>query len=105
MHLSSLYAELLDAALRERELSGEVSSLGESLAELKRSQRQVTKSNGEREDAGWATAAVADQVAYDVALVRYARSLNIDCDPGRFGWPHGERQRLEWLASRGIPLD
>ena len=47
------------------------------------------------QDRGWSTGAIAVQMAYDVALVRSARCLEIDSDPDRLGWPADERQRLE----------
>jgi hypothetical protein len=57
------------------------------------------------QDRGWSTGAIADQVAYDVALLRCARCLEMDCDPDRFGWPQDERQRLERMfAARELPL-
>jgi hypothetical protein len=49
---------------------------------------------------------VADQLAYDVALVRLARSLGTEWDLCRFNQPLRERRTLERaLGVRGIPLD
>ena len=102
----SLYVELLGAALSEREQSDGAASAGEALAELVRCRRQVVKREGPQADRGWATTALAEQVAYDTAIARFARCVGVDCDPLRFGWPHDERKRTEWvLMSRGIPLD
>jgi len=103
---SSLYSDLLDAALREREQSEGAPSNGEALARLVQYRHEVIWKQRSTSDRASTTPALADQMAYDVALIRYARSLGIDCDPEGFGSPHIERQRLERaLASRGIPLE
>jgi hypothetical protein len=102
----SLYVELLNAALSEREQCERVPCADEALAELVRCRRQVVRREGPQADRGSATTALAEQVAYDIALARFARCVGVDCDPHRFGWPHDERKRTESvLVSRGIPLD
>ena len=54
----------------------------------------------------WAPDAIADQLAYDVALVELSQRLGIEVDLTRFGQPRQERDRLEQaLISRGIHLD
>jgi len=102
----SLYSDLLDAALQEREQSEGDPSSGEALARLVQYRHEVVWRQQPASDRALTTPALADQMAYDVALIRYARSLGIDCDPEGFGSPRDERQRLERvLASRGIPLE
>ena len=102
----SLYSDLLDAALRERDQSEGAPSNGEALARLVRYRHEVVWKQRSTSDRASTTPALADQMAYDVALIRYARSLGIDCDSEGFGSPQDERQRLERaLASRGIPLE
>ncbi len=101
----SIYVELLEATLGEREPSLRSLSASEALAELVRRRRRVVWTGSSPVERDWAAAALADQVAYDSALIRYSRRLGIDCDPRRFGVPGPERQRIEHaLESRGIPL-
>lgn len=105
MHPRSLHIDLLSAAIRTRNQSDGVPSIGEASAELERCRRQMVNNDQPRQGPGWSTEAIADQVAYDVALVRCAQSLEIDCDPDRFGWPEDERQPLERIfSSRVLPL-
>jgi hypothetical protein len=102
----SLYGDLVDAALRERDQSEGALSNGETLARLVRCRHHVVWKQRSTSDRESTTPALADQLAYDVALIKYARSLGIDCDSAGFGSPQDERQRLEQvLASRGIPLE
>jgi hypothetical protein len=100
----SLYSDLLDAALRAQGQSEGAPSSGEALAQLVRRRHEViwNQPSGQAST----TPALADQMAYDMALIGYARSLGIDCDSEDFGSPQDERRRLERvLASRGIPLE
>lgn len=101
----SMYTELLGAAFGHTG-SGEETTAGEALAELLRvSGRLGVASELSRTGTGWAPAAVADQLAYDVALLRLSRALGIACEPAAFDPPEPERARLEEaLASRGVPL-
>ena len=56
-------------------------------------------------DAGWALQAVADQLAYDAALVRLARRRGIPTDPSRFDDPGRGRAELEEaLLAVGVNL-
>ena len=98
VHRRSLYVDLLNAAITARNESDREPDLEEESAELQRCRRQMVSDIPPIRDRGWSTGAIAVQVAYDVALVRYARCLEIDCDPDRFGWPADERQRLERVA-------
>jgi hypothetical protein len=105
MRPGSLYVDLLDAALSERDLSDDAQSSGEALAQLDWYRHEVIWNQRSPSDRDWTAPALADQMAYDIALIRHARSLGVDCDPDRFGSPEDERKRIErLLASRGIPL-
>lgn len=95
VHRRSLYIDLLHAAITARNQSDHEPDLEEALAELERCRRHMVNNAQAHRDRGWSTGAIAVQVAYDVALVRSARCLEIDSDPDRFGWPADERQRLE----------
>jgi hypothetical protein len=105
----SIYAQLLDAALLERRLSGPPARSGDLLAELLRSRAQLggtleksTTANGESKTVAQA---LADQLAYDVALVEFARGLGVADQPSGFEPPGVARTRLEEaLVLQGIPL-
>ena len=102
----SLYVDLLDAALTEWDLSEETQSSGEALAQLVWHRHEVIWNRRSPSDRDGTAPALADQIAYDMVLIRFARSLGVDCDPYRCGPPEDERQRIERvLASRGIPLE
>ena len=99
-----MFAELLEALLGDRG-SDAVLRPEEALAELVRCRRRLASNPGGTEG-NWAIGAIADHLAYDAALIRYSRCLNIECDPRCFGEPGAERDRVErLLESRGIPLD
>ena len=56
--------------------------------------------------ADWAPAAIADQLAYDIALIELCRRLGIEVNLAGFRQPKHERSRLEQaLAARGMRLD
>jgi hypothetical protein len=49
---------------------------------------------------------LADQVAYDVALIELARSVGLPCDPATFDQPELRRNELDReLAARGVHVD
>ncbi len=53
-----------------------------------------------------APSALATQVAYDLALIRLARSVGLACQPNDFSQPETQRHELRRaLASRGVHLD
>jgi hypothetical protein len=55
--------------------------------------------------ADWAASALANQVAYDVALIELARSVGIACDPATFDPPELRRNEVDReLAARGVHL-
>ena len=100
----SIYTELLNAVLSEEEAAPAMST-SESLAELVRARRKVVWTSAVPTDPGWSDVALAEQLAYDSSLIRYARMVGIDCHPGNFRIPGAERRRLErTLVSRGIHL-
>ncbi len=109
MPTDSMYTKLLDAALREptgADDSAAEANTDDLLAEVLRRRRQMRASQPAPAGSGWAAGAVADQVAYDAALIRLARMLGIGCDVGRFATPEHERSTLEArLAERGFRLD
>jgi hypothetical protein len=103
---NSMYAHLVASALGELEKSQGSPVAATALSELRRCRRQLRMSLASRTGRDWAPAAVADQVAYDVALTRLARSLGVECDPTTFDRPEQQRLRLERaIAVAGIQLN
>jgi hypothetical protein len=101
----SMYAQLLGAALGRAPSIEEAVTMGEALAELLRCRRRLV-TNDPTAGPDWVPAAVADQLAYDVALIRVARRYGVECELRNFAQPGSERRRLELaLTSRGLRLD
>ncbi len=89
-----MYVQLLDAVLADdREPTAPVPSVGPS-AELVQLRHAMEKHAG-RTDPGWALQAVADELAYDAALVRLARSRGVVVDTAAFDIPDYGRVMLE----------
>ncbi len=100
-----MYTDLLAAALVDRLPRADTPTSHEVLSEL-RSRRRHLSDISSHDGRGWAPDAVADQLAYDVALMDLSRLLGIECDVLRFDQPQQERARLEReLDSGGIRLE
>lgn len=100
----SLYAfllsEVLDHPLEWRNLSRPP----DPLAELDRVRRSLEE-HLFRSDPGWALQAIADQLAYDSALIRLARREGLHPVPATFDLPSRGRMRVAAsLMGRGIHL-
>ncbi len=101
----SVYAQLLGSALDETH-SGKSSTTGDALAQLLEHRNRLRTKTLSYTGSDWAPDAIADQLAYDVALIELSQRLGIEVDLTRFGQPRQERDRLEQaLVSRGIHLD
>jgi len=106
--LIAMYAQLLRAVLDdETELpppaQGTAHSAG-PLAELIRLRHTMEKHAGHN-SRGWALQAVADQLAYDVALVRLGRRRGVPVDIDGFDVPERGRARLEQaMLDKGVNL-
>ncbi len=99
----SMYTHLLTAALKERLPAAAEPTAAETLSTLL-SCRDRLRSRGKETD--WTSGALADQVAYDIALIELARCVGIDCGVDAFDQP--ERRRLELsreLTARGMDMD
>ncbi|MGP0031520.1 MAG: hypothetical protein ACLPVF_13560 [Acidimicrobiales bacterium] len=98
----SMYTQLLGAALEVRGSADPWSAVGSPLPGAQRHQCQLPARPDP--DAGVAdTGALADQIAYDIALIELARSVGVACAPSEFDQPQKRRHELEReLASRGI---
>lgn len=99
-----MYTQLLEAVLAyEADPATQHRSQG-PLADVVRLRHAMERRAG-RNDPGWALQAVADQLAYDAALVRLARKRGIDAAAEAFDIPEQGRAGLEAaLISRGVNL-
>jgi hypothetical protein len=101
----SVYSQLLGSALNQTP-AGQESTNGDVLAELLERRSRLGANLSLYSETDWAPDAIADQLAYDVALIGLSRRLGIEVDLTKFGQPKHERARLEQaLVSRGIRLD
>ena len=101
-----MYTQLLSTALGKRRQSDDGATSGEMLAELLRCRVQLDANTPSHTGIGWAPAGVADQLAYDSALIELTRHLGVECDVRGFKRPQHQRTLLERaLVSEGIGLD
>ena len=101
----SMYSQLLNAAFETSRNPETEFAVGDMLVELLQARRSLGSDMQTHFGSSWAPEAIADQLAYDVALIRMARHMSIDCDPGDFDPPQSERARIEnALESKGICL-
>lgn len=101
----SVYSQLLGNALDQTHAS-QGSTTGDVLAQLLERHNRLGTNLSPYTGSDWAPDAIADQLAYDVALIELSRRLGIEVDLTKFGQPQHERARLEQvLVSRGILLD
>jgi hypothetical protein len=104
----SMYAQLLEAALRQRpaEPAPPDEGVRVALARVAQTHRELEQRRGVDQDAEAVAAELALQIGYDVALVELAQSLGIETGPSRFEQPLQERRRLEGeLRELGITVD
>ena len=100
----SMYTQLLSAAIGRgpSELAG-ASERG-AFDEVLRSRAELGSAPAADPDV--VSAVLAREVAYDVALLRLARTVGVESGPDRFEQPELERARLEGaLRGRGISLE
>jgi hypothetical protein len=99
----SMYAQILDAALRERPFPVAGTTVSEALSGFLHCRDRLRPFEMQ---ADWTTTALASQVAYDIALIELARSVGLDVDPHTFDQPERRRTELRReLIARGIRLD
>lgn len=101
-----MYARLLEEVLNEEADTSASSPTRSSgpLAEVVRLSH-VLERQADRTDPDWALQGVADQLAYDAALVRLARKRGVPTDLDSFEVPaHGRAQLEQALLDRGVRL-
>jgi hypothetical protein len=104
--LVSMYADILDSAFGRRPKVATPPTMNEAITVLlhRRSRLTETRPTGRPRD--WAVGALANQVAYDVALIELARAAGIACEPDTFDQPELRRSELgRELAARGVHVD
>jgi hypothetical protein len=99
-----MYADLLDSAFGRR-AGISPPTVTEATKELRDRWSRLASTCPRRRPGEWAANALANQVAYDVALIELARSVGIACDPSTFDQPELRRSELNReLAARGVHL-
>jgi hypothetical protein len=98
-----MYAQILDTAFRERPSPVAKATVSEALSAFLYCRDRL---NPLEMQADRTTIALANQVAYDIALIELARSGGLDVDPQTFDQPERRRTELRReLIARGIRLD
>jgi hypothetical protein len=102
----SMYTQILDAALRERSPPDAGMTTGEALSVLFQCRHHLVSIAASERGVDWSATALANQVAYDIALIDLTRCVGVDCDPHSFDQPERHRTELrQKLISRGVRLD
>jgi hypothetical protein len=102
----SIYTELLSHALDQSDRDDDEPTTGEVLAIVLERRSRLSADISSETESGWAPAAVADQLAYDIALIGLARRFGIGVDLSGFAQRQNERAQLERaLETQGIHLN
>jgi hypothetical protein len=100
----TMYVDLLARALDDRNLAVGPGSYDALLADLVNSWGQLLAC--EIRGTPSAAEALARELSYDGALIRFCHALHVPTEPARFARPSQERARLERaLAERGVTVD
>ena len=104
--LVSMYADILNRAFGRRPTTASPPTVTEAIKEVLDCRSRLAPTRPLERQLDWAASAVANQVAYDVALIDLARSVGIACEPDTFDQPEIRRNELgRELAARGVHLD
>jgi hypothetical protein len=99
----SMYTDILHKAFEKRPGPADPPVVSEAVKEVLDCRSRLPLTHSRTRD--WAAGALANQVAYDVALIELARSVGIACDPATFDQPELRRNELDReLAARGVHL-
>lgn len=102
----SMYSQLLASALDLDQPSEGEPTTSAALVHLLRCRGQLTGSLWPQRGKEGSYVNLIGHLAYDVALIRLARLLGLECGAEEFDLPEKARARLEGaLSTRGIPLD
>jgi hypothetical protein len=101
----SMYSNILEVAFRERSQSATGIATGEALAILFDCRQHLASTASSERGLDWSSTALANQIAYDLALIDVARCVGLACKPSSFDQPQRRRIELEHdLMSRGVRL-
>jgi hypothetical protein len=101
-----MYTQILEVALRDRSPRPAGMGIGEGLSALLECRRQLDPIASSQRGRDWSSAALAHQLAYDLALIDLAKCVGLDCDPSSFDQPQRRRIQIEQdLIARGVRLD
>jgi hypothetical protein len=101
----SMYTELLSAAIEGLGSSTDKSTSGEVFAELLRCRNRLGPGISYARSHS-SSDIVADELAYDITLIEFARRLGVECGINDFESPGHGRTGLERnLGSRGIRIE
>ena len=104
--LMSMYTDILETAQRQRQRPSSSPTVSDAMTELLDCQGRLGSANALERSTDWTATALANQVAYDVALIELARSIGLTCDPRAFERPELCRTELiRELLARGLRLD
>jgi hypothetical protein len=103
--IMSMYNQILLVALRDRPWPHTNMATSDALSVLLDCRQHLGPIASSERDMNWSSTALANQVAYDIALIDLARCVGLDCDPSSFEQPQRRRTELEReLSSRGVRL-
>ena len=89
-----MYTCILEAALRDRSLSDAGMTTDEALAAFLECRLHLGSTASSERSAAWGSAALANQVAFDLALIDLAESVGLECAPSSFDQPQRGRKHL-----------
>jgi hypothetical protein len=102
----SMYTQILDVALHERPQREAEMGTGEALSALLDCRQHLDLVASSEPGTDWSSAALANQISYDIALIDLARCFGLDCDPSSFDQPQRRRTEIEHtLIARGVRLE
>ena len=102
----SMYTQLLRQALDDAQVRHAEMTAGQLLANLLRCRSELLETTSAIPGRSGSLGVVATELAYDVALVGFARQLGIGSGPEAFDPPRRERAQLEQaLSSSGVDLN
>lgn len=102
----SMYTDILQTAIRQRQRPAKPPTVSDAMTELLDCQSHLCLANALERSMDWTATALANQVAYDVALIELARSVGLTCEPRAFERPELCRTELiRELLARGLLLD
>jgi hypothetical protein len=104
--LVSMYADILDSAFGWLPKAESPPTMTDAINVLVDCRTRLGQTRTTERPTDWAASALANQVAYDVALIELARSVGIACGPDTFDQPELRRSELRReLAIRGVDVD